>query len=61
MVYKYLLVIIIIFLLTLLLSVVQSRKRLWRANASRNARIFTLRAIFVLVILVIFLFFSLAR
>jgi hypothetical protein len=61
MVNKSLLLITMVFFLTLLLSVVQSRRRLWQANASRNSRIFTFRAIVILVVIVLFLFFTLVR
>ena len=61
MLYKYLPLLGIIFLLTLLLSVKQSRKRLWEQDRSRNSRIYTLRAIFVIVVLILFLFFSMVR
>ncbi|MCW4470710.1 hypothetical protein OGH69_17190 [Flavobacterium sp. MFBS3-15] len=61
MLYKYLPLLGIIFLLTLLLSVKQSRKNLWRQDTSRNSRMYTFRAVFVIVVLIVFLFFSMVR
>lgn len=61
MLYKYLPLLGIIFLLTLLLSVKQSRRRLWEQDKSRNSRIYTFRAVFIIVVLIIFLFFSMVR
>lgn len=61
MLYKYLPLLGIIFLLTLLLSVKQSRKRLWKQDKSRNSRMYTFRAIFLIMVLIIFLFFSMVR
>lgn len=61
MLYKYLPLLGIIFLLTLLLSVKQSRKRLWEQDKSRNSRMYTFRAIFLIMVLIIFLFFSMVR
>lgn len=61
MLYKYLPLLGIIFLLTLLLSVKQSRKKLWQQDRSRNSRMYTLRALFLIVVLIVFLFFSMVR
>ncbi|WP_294822098.1 hypothetical protein [uncultured Flavobacterium sp.] len=61
MLYKYLPLLGIIFLLTLLLSVTQSRKRLWQQEKTRNSRIYTLRAIIFIAALIVFLFFSMVR
>lgn len=54
-------IIIIIFFLTLLLYIKHSRKRLWAKDPSRNSRIFTIRAVLLIVAILVFLFFSLAR
>ncbi|AWH85554.1 hypothetical protein HYN59_10725 [Flavobacterium album] len=61
MVYKFLLIICIIFLLTLLLSVKHSRRRLWQQDKTRNSRMYTLRAVLLIIVLILFLFFSLVR
>jgi len=53
-------IIIIIFFLTLLLYIKHSRKRLW-AKGGRNSRIFTIRAVLLIIVILVFLFFSLVR
>lgn len=62
MLYKFALIIIIVFFLTLLLGIKLSRKQLWAANNnSRNIKIFTFRSIVMIVAIVLFLVFSLLR
>ena len=59
--YKLALILIIIFLLTLLVSIRRSQKKLWRADNSRNSRMFTWRSIAVISIILLFVVFSLFR
>ncbi|MFP9117054.1 hypothetical protein ACLI08_04610 [Flavobacterium sp. RNTU_13] len=61
MINKLLTLLVIIFFLTLLLSVKHSRKGLWQRNNTRNSRLYTFRAYIVLALIVLFLFFSLFR
>ncbi|MFP9114952.1 hypothetical protein ACLI1A_13530 [Flavobacterium sp. RHBU_3] len=50
-----------IFFLTLMLSITQSRKRLWAKDNTVYRRTVTIRALLLLAVIVIFLFFSLFR
>jgi hypothetical protein len=61
MVYKLLTIFVMIFFLTLMLSVVHSRKRLWAKDGTIYRRTVTVRALLLLVVIVLFLFFSLLR
>ncbi|WP_116790297.1 hypothetical protein [Flavobacterium psychrotrophum] len=55
------LIIIIVFFLTLLISIKRSRKGLWAKDTSQNSRMFTLRAVLFIAVILLYLFFSLVR
>lgn len=57
--FKLLQIFLIIVFLTLVISILDSRKKLW--NTNRNGRAFTLRGIIILGIIILFLVFSLLR
>jgi hypothetical protein len=56
---KILLLLCIIVVFTLVISIWQSRKRLWANN--RNGRGFTLRGLIILGLIILFLVFSILR
>jgi len=58
---KFALIFAIIICLTLILDILRSRKRLWKERNTRNSRIFTVRGIIIIGILILFLVFSLFR
>jgi len=58
---KFVLIVTIIVFLTLMLGIIQSRKRLWKHHNNRNSRIFTLRGIIIIGVIILFLVFSLFR
>jgi hypothetical protein len=58
---RLLLILTIVFLLTLLLSIVQSRKRLWARDPRPGTKLFTWRGVFIIAVIILFLFFSLIR
>lgn len=57
--FKLLKIFLIIVFLTLAISILDSRRRLWANN--RNGRGFTLRGLLILGIIILFLVFSLLR
>jgi hypothetical protein len=58
---KILLFLAIIVLITLMLFIKHSSRRLWQKDNSLNSRIFTWRSIALIIIIILFLFFSLIR
>nr|WP_322625440.1 hypothetical protein [uncultured Flavobacterium sp.] len=61
MINKLLTLFIIIFFLTLVLGILKSRKPLWARQNTLHSRLATLRALIVIGLIVLFLFFSLFR
>ncbi|MES2486954.1 MAG: hypothetical protein V4581_13545 [Bacteroidota bacterium] len=58
---KIVLLFTIIVCLTLILDIIKSRKRLWKDRNNRNSRIFTIRGIIIISVILLFLVFSLFR
>lgn len=58
---RKLLILTIIVMATLLVSVLKSRKGLWRNDNRLNIRMLTLRSVLVIFAIIIFLIFSLLR
>ncbi|MFP9098931.1 hypothetical protein ACLI09_07745 [Flavobacterium sp. RHBU_24] len=54
-------IVIIVFFLMLLFYIKHSRKHLWAKDPSRNSRMYTIRAALLIVVVLVFLFFSLLR
>ncbi|MFP5437492.1 MAG: hypothetical protein ACLGH8_06900 [Bacteroidia bacterium] len=61
MITKLLTLFVIIFFLTLVLGILKSRRPLWATQNSIHSRLFTIRALIVIGLIVLFLFFSLFR
>jgi hypothetical protein len=61
MIYKLLTLLVIIFFLTLVLGILKSRRPLWEKHNTLHSRLATVRALLVIGLIVLFLFFSLFR
>ncbi|MGV3460904.1 MAG: hypothetical protein ACO1N9_10680 [Flavobacterium sp.] len=57
--YKIVLLLAIVMLIVLMLYIRDSRKRLWQGN--RQAKVFTLRSLLLIGVVILFLVFSLLR